>query len=229
MRKFIYILTILILILISCSNKNEQKGQVIETNSATEIVKKTTIKIDTAKIDVYFKELKGWLNYYNQYSINLKNFELIKQEKLPNITAKVDDFNLSNDIYKPFYKYSNDSNKILDLISYNLVLEKNEQKELVSFGGDVDSEVSIKDLENKLWRRLLFVGTFHIIEDGFWINNNQLLIVGEFNDTDQKKPSIWFVDLKANIIQTFEYENYIDNMNCNYLENVKYKNIKIAE
>lgn len=219
------------IILISCSNKNERKGNIIETKSGTEIVEKTRIKIDTAKIYGYSSELKDWLSYYEIYSMKLENFDFIRQNNLPDITATVDTFDIVNDIYKPFYKYSTDSSKILDLISYNLPLEKNERNELVSYGGDVDSEVSIKDLKNKIWKRILFVGSFYIIEDGFWINDNQLLIVGEFNDTDQKKykPSIWFIDLKANIIQTFEYKNYIDNINCNYLENVRYKDIKMAE
>lgn len=212
--------------MISCSNKNEQKGNNIETKLETEIVEKTEIKIDRYSI-----ELKDWLNYYEKYSLKLENFDFIRQNNLPNISATVDAFDLVNDIYKPFYKYSTDSSKILDLISYNLPLEKNERNELVSYGGNIDSEVSMKDLKNKLWRRILFVGSFYIIEEGFWINNNQLLIMGHFNDTDQEKykPSIWFVDLKANIIQTFEYKNYIDNMNCNYLENVRYKDIKMAE
>jgi len=219
------------MILISCSNKNEQKGNDIETNSKTEIIEKTVIKIDTAKIDKYSIKLKDWIDYYEKHSLKLENFDFKRQDNLPNILAKVDTFDLVNDIYKPYYKYSSDSNRILDLISYNLTLEKNERNELVSYGGDIDSEVSIKDLKNKIWKRILFVGSFYIIEDGFWINDNQLLIVGEFNDTDQKKykPSIWFVDLKTNIIQTFEYKNYVDNMNCNYLENVRYKDIKMAE
>ena len=229
MRHIIHILTFFVFI--SCSNNSRRKGNDIETNSKNEIVEKIVVKIDTAKIDRNFNELKGWLNFYEPYFIRLENFKFVEQKDLPNITATVDTFNLSNDIYKPYYKYSTDSNKILDLISYNLRIEKNDQNELVSFGGEVDSEVSIKDLENKLWRRLLFVGSFYIIEDGFWINNNQLLIVGEYKDTDNNKfkPLIWFVDLKAKIIQTFEYQHYIDNMNCNYLENVRYRDIKMTE
>ena len=226
-----YILHIaIIMILVSCSNKNEQKGNDIETNPKTEIIEKTVIKIDTANIDKYSIEMKAWLAYYEKYSLKLKNFDFIRQNNLPNIFATADTFELNNDIYKPFYKYSPDSSKILDLVSYNLSIEKNEKNELISYGSDVDSEVSIKDLKNKIWKRILFVGPFYIIEDGFWINDNQFLIIGEFNDNDQKKykPSIWFVDLKANIIQTFEYRNYVDNMNCNYLENVKYKDIKMA-
>ena len=53
----------------------------------------------------------------------------------------------------------------------------------------------------------------------------------KFNENNQKKykPTIWFVDLKTNIIQTFEYKDYVDKMNCNYLKNVKYKDIKMDE
>lgn len=215
----------------SCLNKKEQKENSIETNAETETVEKTVSEIDTAKINIYSTELKDWLHYYEKYSLKAGDFDFIKQNNLPDINATVDSFDISNDIYKPFYKYSADSSIILDLISYNLPLEKNENNELVSYGGDIDSEVSVKDLKNNIWKRILFVGSFYIIEDGFWINKNQLLIVGQFNDTDQEKykPSIWFVDLKANTIQIFEYQNYIDNMKPDYLENVIYKDVKMAE
>lgn len=229
MRLIIYILTFLIFV--SCTNNNKQKDSNIKPKSEAKTFEKSSIRIDTVQIDKYSNELDVWLNYYKQNLIKLKSFEFIKQEKLPNITAKIDILNYRDDIYEPYYKYSTDSSKILDLISYNLPLEKNEQNELVSYGGDVDSEVSIKDLKNGVWKRVLFVGSFYIIEDGFWINNDQILIVGEYNDTDEikSKPLIWFVDLKTNTIQTFEYKNYIDKMKCDYLEKIRYKDIKIIE
>jgi hypothetical protein len=229
MRTLFYIL--IALFFSSCIFKNEPNDNKIETKSEKEIVVLNSIKIDTVNILVYFNDIKKWLKYYDQYSIELKNFEFLVQEKLPDINQTVDSINLMTDIYYPFYKFSNDRNKILDLISYNLLLEKNEQNELESYGHNVDSEVSILDLQNKLWKRILFVGPFYIIEDGFWINNDQFIIVGQYYESEVRKykPIIWFVDLEKNIIQTLEYKNYIEKMKCNYLEKVIYKSIKLAK
>jgi len=153
----------------------------------------------------------------------------VNQKKLPEISIEVDTFNLTNNLHTQFNKYSPDSTVLLDLASYNITLELNEKNELVTSGGDADSEVSINDLKNKLWKRILFVGNLDKIEDGFWINNNQFLIVGQFNEYGYNdfKPEIWFVDLDKNIIQYFEYKEYIKNFKCDYLEKFKYKNVKM--
>ena len=230
MKKTIYILALLVLT--SCSNKKEQKKNTTEINSEIKNIESTISKLDTARIGNYTTELKDWLNYYKRYSLNTENFNFVQQDNLPEVAGTINrSFDISNDIYKPFYKYSADSSKVLDLVSYNLLLKKNKKNEIVSYDVDIDNEVSLYDLKNKLWKRLLFVGSPYTIEDGFWVNNNQLLIVGELHEADEDKfkPSLWFVDLKANIIQTFEYKSFISNMNCNYLEKVKYKNLQKDE
>jgi hypothetical protein len=225
MRNILYIF--IVSILISCSNNNEQKIKGIQ--SKQELNKKTEIKVTPALIDEYAVELKDWLDYYEKYSISLDRFIFMNEASIPNISANVDTFNFENDIYEPYYKYSSGNDKILDLVSYNLIIEKNEKGELISNGGGVDSEVSIMDLKNKQWRRILFVGPLYVIEDGFWLTNNQFLIVGQYNETDQNKykPVIWFVDLDKDIIQTFEYEKYINNLKCSYISDTKYKGVKM--
>jgi hypothetical protein len=230
MKNILYIVFVLSA-LFSCNNisKKDNKANEIIIRSETKSIKKI-VKIDTANINVYKKELNKWLNYYNKYNIKTENFEFLEEFPLPNLKCKIDTFNLKEDLHVPFYKYSEDRNKILDVSSYNIILDKNKNNELVSFGSDVDSEVSLKDLKNKLWRRILFVGPLYKIEDGFWINNNQFLIVGQNLDTFSKPiPLIWFVDLEKNIIQTFEYQTYIKNMNFDYCKKVIYKNIKEEE
>ncbi len=228
MKKLLHIL--ILMIFISCSNNIEQKANNIETRSTPEIDEKYIQKIDTAKIGRYSKELKEWLDYYRQYSIRLSDFEFVNEMNLPDISATVDTFDLAKDIYEPFYKYSPDNSIVLDLTSYNLILERNNKNEYFSSPGEVDSEVSIKDLKRKKWQRLLFVGSLYVIEDGFWINNKQLLIVGQFDNEYQTKVKsfICFVDMEKNIIQTFENKHWIS-MRCDYLEKVRYPDIKKAE
>ena len=155
---------IFIFLLISCSNNKEQKREVIQNITEKKTVENTILNIDSARIGDYATVLSEWLNYYKKYSFILTDFEFINEEKLPDLSAKVDTFDFENDVYWPFYKYSPDRSIILDFTSYNLVLEKNE---LIPSGSDVDSEVSIKDLKNKTWKRILFVGSLYIIEDGF--------------------------------------------------------------
>lgn len=226
MRKLIYILFFFTLFSFSC--RNGQKEKDIESNPEMETVKHSLLEIDKFNIETYSFVLKEWLEYYKEYSISLKDFEFHNQSLLLKISAQVDTFDFSNDIYEPFYKFSPNGLIALDLTSYNYPFKKDENNELVYLGGEPDSEVSIMDLKNKIRERLLFVGTVCVIEDAYWINNSQLLIVGQYNETGENKYQavIWFVDLDKNIIQYFENKNIIK-LKCDYLENTKYKDIKI--
>lgn len=107
---------------------------------------------DTTDITEFNKVLSGWISHYNKYSIELTQFKFINEDYLPDISAKLDKIDLSKDIYEPFYKYSPDKSLILDLTSYNILLEKNKKNEIIYSGAGPDNEVSIKDLKNNEWK-----------------------------------------------------------------------------
>lgn len=181
---------------------------------------------DSILISDFNDELSIWISYYHE-TINLSDFNLIKTEILPVIWSRVDKFDFDGDVYFPYYKFSPDKSKVLDLISYNLVVEKNDKQELISYGGSVDSEVSIKDIDNLIWKRILFLGSLYKIEDGFWIRDNLVAIVGQFDSKDYKsKPMIWLIDLKTDKCMTYEYKSYLD-IKSDYQEKILYKDIKL--
>ena len=224
------------LIFLSCSPNEDNSLQKTDqtrinnsykTNAHSHTEK--ALKVNKIQLEKYQSILNPWLLYYDKYQIQLADFKLVNQNKLPNLTAQIEDFNLENDIYAQFYKPSPDQSKLLDLSSYNIILEINEQNELISYGSDVDMEISLKDLKDYSWRRLLFVGTPHVIEDGFWINDQQIFIVGQSfaPDSNHIKPTMWFVDLGKDIIQYYTYQTHISDMTCDYLEEVFYAKIKI--
>ena len=236
------LLVILLLWFVSCSPNNNSKSKNIHAekliiNQDTfqqKKVKREGIKPETdvnsqaksVKIDgVPFKNiLKSWLNYYH---LKPKNFKQINTHDLPNVVTKVDTFDLQNDIYLPFYKFSPDKQKILDITSYNIILEKDKKGNLISLGSDIDSKASVKNLETKTIQRVLFVGSDEIIEDGFWIDNQHLFIVGQLiDDASQFKPIIWFADLQNKTVQVYYYNKFFDKKKVDYLEKIKYKNIK---
>ncbi len=208
MKHFIFLL--LVVILFSCNIKDNNRG----------------LKNDAKEFKV---ELTPWLEFYKKYNINLDNFVFSKEDSLPNLDFKVDTFDIKNDIYKPFYKYSTDSSKILDFVSYNLILELDDRDRLIYFGGGVDCEVSIKNLEDNIHQRILFLGPQYIVEDGYWLSDNELLIVGQYLNADNEniKPMIWFVSINNNIIKTFEYNQGIKNMKSDYIEIEKFKKSNI--
>lgn len=216
---------------VSCLQKEKPKERIETACEDTVITADSNKEVEIPNISDYTSLLHNWLEYYNYDSLCLANFSFQKSENLPNLFANLDSSNVILDIYEQFYKYSPDNSKILDLVSYNLCIKRNENNELIACGISTDSEVSIRDINNLIWQRILFVGPNHVIEDGFWINNHQLIIVGHLCDTSPKtcKPQLWFVDLVTKQLIVFDYNFYIKNVNCDYLEKVRYKNVKQQE
>jgi len=171
--------------------------------------------------------IQPWLDYYK---LDFGNFILFESGVIQGFSVTVENFNPENNIHFPFYKYSPDSLTILDLFSYSSVLEKDEDGNLVYSGGEVDSEVSIQKLDTNIWQRILFVGPWSLIEDGFWISNTKLVILGEEIHYEVGiQPIIWSIDLEKNFVSLFEYKDIITDIQADYLDNTFFKNIKIKE
>jgi len=171
--------------------------------------------------------IQPWLDYYK---LDFGNFMIFESGVIQGFSVTVESFNPENNIYFPFYKYSPDSLTILDLFSYSSVLEKDEDGNLVYSGGEVDSEVSIQKLDTNIWKRILFVGPWSLIEDGFWISNTKLVILGEEIHYEVGiQPIIWSIDLEKNFVSLFEYKDIITDIQADYLDNTFLKNIKIKE
>jgi len=228
MRKLLHIL--ILILLFSCSQTKKQNEKNAKDISESGQLENQILKVDTVDLEKYSHLLTEWLEYYKENPIKMTDFTLIIQDSLPDFLTHVDTFDLSIDVNEPFFKYSPNMLIALDLTSYNFTFEKNENNEIVNLGSEPDSEVSIMDLKNNIWKRLLFVGPDYIVEDGFWINDNQLLIVGQSDENGEGdfNPVIWFIDLNKNIEQYFENKK-ITNSNCDYLEKIKYKSINLTK
>ena len=232
-----YWVLLLIIIFLACTNKkaikedsyfNEDK-EIIPAEEA-EQEQEVAFLFEEIKPRDYSGIIKEWLDFYN---INIDLFELVSQGSLQAISIPfdVDRFDFEDDIYLPLCKYSPDSSAILDFTSYHMLLEKNENGELVSLGNEVDTEVSISDIKAGIWMRILFLGSSYLIEDGFWVSNTEVVIVGQEliwqKDEEEygKKPAIWFVDIEKDIEYYLLYDRLRFGFEDNYIEKVKYKNI----
>jgi hypothetical protein len=140
----------------------------------------------------YSSKLKKWMDKNNEDSNSLKDFILIKNIELTDDWHKMDTFDLSKDEYAKYYKFTPDSSKIIDLVSLG-----------GAFDESPDSQVLIKDINNKKLKVVLSLGASDCIDDGIWINNNQCMIVGKTISGNYQKQRlvIYFIDLEKKYIQ----------------------------
>jgi len=80
--------------------------------------------------------------------------------------------------YGQFIKYSSDSTMFIDLDSYNIDLTRMPDGSYVGEELGPDTEVSLIDLQDKLKKRLIFLGPGGDIEDGGWLDSQTIVLAG---------------------------------------------------
>lgn len=208
-----FILALVSVMLLSCVSESKKTSE--------------TPDEEGEKLDLYAEVLESWLKY-PFYKYELTDFQLINRDSLQHIVFEFDSTDLFNDPHHSLYKYSPDSSRLLDLYSYNLIIEQNEVGQLRSLGRNTDSQVSLLDLKKRLNSRLLFVGPSTLIEDGFWINTEELLVVGHTSELGDSTylPHFWHIDLASSTLSYYEYQLPGVKRQPDYLFRIKYPQLE---
>lgn len=111
--------------------------------------------------------------------------------------------------YGPFVKYSPDSTRFIDLDSYNLEIRKDAKGGY--FGSEMgpDLEVSLVNLQTGIKTRLLFMGPGNSIEDGLWLDNETVALVGinTHENENGKTAAVWKINLPTNTYWLYELDD----------------------
>jgi len=163
----------------------------------------------------------GWLEYYKSYSVHSDSFNFVSIDTLPGIRSTF--------VGKPWAPeisnlmiYSPDSTKVLDIYGYNFILFENELGQM-EFGTDADTEVMLYFMKFNKRIRLMFVGPSVIVEDGFWLNNNEILLTGMYREPQDEgfRPVMWKVNIAEKSIQYYEYMRIIRDLIPGYVKDRK--------
>lgn len=111
--------------------------------------------------------------------------------------------------YGRFLKYSPDSTQFIDLDSYNIDIRKDSHGRWVGTGSGPDTEVSLVDLKQGRKIRLLFMGPGGTVEDAFWIDRDNLVLMGtqESEDNNGKTLHVWKYHLPAKTYTLYELKD----------------------
>lgn len=166
--------------------------------------------------DAIAENCPQWLEFHSsdRYQLDLENFKLDTKLDLP-IQSTVYQFDPEE---KELYKFIRNPQKplYLDLYSYKLVIEKNDEY----WGGfDVDTEVALIDSTDAQRIRIYFAGPAIYVEDGFWLDSDNLVFVGihDIHEHRNFEPLIWHVDLEQETISIYAYKETV-NLTTGYLE-----------
>lgn len=108
--------------------------------------------------------------------------------------------------YGRFIRYSPDSSYFLDMDSYNVDLKKDKTGHWTATTNGPDSEISLVDPKKKERRRLLFLGPGSSVQDGYWLNKDNVVLLGvlEAGTNVGKRVSLWKFNLPSRTFYLYE-------------------------
>jgi len=147
-------------------------------------------------------ELKAWTKTISNFKLSsFKPTDTISFDNLDYDDIK--SLKAFYSIYRPALTFSKDSNKFIDIYSYELNLERKGNK-IVYSGSDVDQAISLCDIKMKRWIRILFCGYSQRIQEVTWVTNTKFILVGAFQNEDSKNsPVIYIGDISKNSFEVF--------------------------
>ena len=168
------------------------------------------------------KELKAWTKTFNDFK--LSSFKPTDTILFGNSDYQdIKSLKGFYSIYKLALTFSKDSNKFIDIYSYELNLEKKGNK-IVYSGSEVDQAISLCDLKMKRWTQILFCGYSLRIQEVIWLTNTKFMMVGSFqNEESKNSPVIYIGNITNNSFEIFSSSD----SNCQ--QNKGYDSPKLAK
>jgi len=232
----------LVLIVFGCNSSAQTNNSISDTSV---VVKKdsiieftdTHIKIDTTIKSVFEKDynslinskLKRWIKFYKKEcsSFNINEFSFCSTYFLnPYYVDYLEETKMKNfiELYKPYLIWNSDSSKAIDLYSVGVWLGYDTLgNKYAEF--DVDSHVDLIDFKNKKLIVLMQTGTFSSFDDGFWIDNDNVLVTEIGKDLENEVIDDEFI-IKYHVINlnTYQTSSYCSpksyKPNSSYLYNI---------
>ncbi len=143
------------------------------------------------------QRLNRWLSYYK---VTMDDFE--KSGRFPRTYPVEREFSPSEaGVFQNMFVYSPDSSLAIDLDSYHLILDINEDGELYSPGREVDMEVGLINLSNEKRERLLFCGTVCLFEEATFQPDSHIVVAGFTENSQGYHPTLWTINLNLDSLE----------------------------
>jgi hypothetical protein len=106
--------------------------------------------------------------------------------------------------YGRFLKYAPDSSYFIDLDSYNIDIRKDKTGKWIGREIGPDTEVSLINPKTGQKTRLMFMGPGNSIEDGLWLDKDNLALMGVQQYNSVKTAAVWRFNVPTKTFYLYE-------------------------
>ena len=203
----------MMMVLISCKDQSQEKVVVPASTGDSVVIEKVDTVLSGEAIR-YF-ENNGFTTFAKSKNpkFNWNSFHLVnvwKEDTLYTTPFEADAEYFQS--YGDFIKYSSDSTMFIDLDSYNIKITKMADGTYIGEELGPDTEVSMVDLQDKLKKRLIFLGPGGHIQDGGWLDSQTIVLAGmqEGNDGTSLVPVIFKYHIPTRTFFLYETQDTLN-------------------
>jgi hypothetical protein len=205
-KNLIYPVVAFFIVLASCTGNDKKSSEKTTTTDST-VAESPTIDtaFTTETIDTF--NTSGFSTYAKQHA---KEFDW-SRFRMTNtwsddslITSPFHPDKTYYAAYGRFLKYSPDSSRFIDLDSYNIDIKKDKTGHWTGHEIGPDTEVSLINKKTGKKTRLIFFGPGNSIEDGLWLDNDNLVLMGIKEHDSTKTAAVWRFNVPTNTFYLYE-------------------------
>lgn len=143
---------------------------------------------DTLKTSSYWFKTWDW----NVKDLSVRDFSLMSEKDFDYSWLQYSEMDFI-DNYSELLIPSPNRSYYIDMYSYNTIIEPFGDSMLVEFG--VDTKINIINKLKGIIAEIVSTGSYEVVEDCIWINDNQFLVLGYVED-EGIVPFLWYIDIK---------------------------------
>ncbi len=193
------------------------------SNTSDESVEGGNLDIEEAKelemknqLDVVLAQKKNWYNHWSKLigPFDSNNFKMVLTDSIDPQEMPEKNPILQDDPLFPYQFVHPTANGTMDIYSYKIEAQDAIDTPFLN----PDSEV-IWYRADGMKERLLFMGPSGMFEEGEWINENEFVVLGYFQEESGFRPMAWFINVDEHKIwqfnlsstaTTYELDSYLD-------------------
>ena len=203
--QFIILVVILLLTQYRCTTCSSSKS--FSDNEKTLVADTNRVMMDDVLSKKLQKNCSLWLNSWER-GLKTDSFTLVDSYTSP-LTTDWEKFDISEkdfSDYRDKIYYSPNGSYALDLYSYNLILDKKGAE--IHAELDVDIQIYVIDIAHHQRHPILFLGPTASIDDGCWLSDSTVVLVGWEMCYDCPEEAYIPVVRKVNVFtgETVEYD-----------------------
>ncbi|MEP0711661.1 hypothetical protein [Algoriphagus sp.] len=205
----------------ACDPKGKSEEEVSETVSIDE----EELNRSKAQIGEGLSQIKNWHSHWSNElgELGPEQFELMMTDSINPMEMPERNPILKDDPLFPYQFPHPAGNGTIDIYSYKVEAQDALDEPFLN----PDSEV-VWYREDGMKERLLFMGPSGMFEDGMWLNEQEFLVFGFFQEEVGYRPMAWLINVEDHELKQFRFSKVSQNYEPQSYINAKIKQVDLG-